>query len=247
MSSSTAADVQEIETAAVRKGSSNKATSTENVTDWFEASFDYYKSPEGEAEYKKIGLPYPKTLMDYHYMQFLKLTKNTKKEDHKIEIHNMKRFITRDNKEYIIHDMRETKYDPIGNRKTFSRTGIGKYGKPIPKWTIKVLPEEGYEKIKVVEGIEGVDACYSIPFTQKNIDKLVKYCDGNTSYCIAKEDYQSGRRLSIRSLADWKNGTAEHLLRFGHIASDYEKQMLEDEKIGKCITLPPAGNQGAYR
>ena len=26
---------------------------------WFEARFDFFRSPEGEAEYKKIGLEYP--------------------------------------------------------------------------------------------------------------------------------------------------------------------------------------------
>lgn len=242
---SSTADVQEIET--VKKKDNAAITSAENVSDWFEARFDFFKSPEGEAEYKKIGVPYPKTLADYWYMQFEKLTKFTKKEDHKIEIRQMKRFITKEGKEYIIHDMTETKYDPIGNRKTFYRSGIGKYAKPVPRYEIEVIPEEGYAKRKKMVSWNECDTCYSIPFNDKNIDKLIKYCDGNTMYIISKQDYQSGRRFSIRSMNDWRNGSVEELLRFGHIASDYEKQILADEKQGKYVTYPPAGNTGQYR
>ena len=64
---------------------------------------------------------------------------------------------------------------------------------------------------------------------------MLKYTDGNTTYSIQKEDHQSGRRLSIASYADWIDGSVEELLRFGHKASSYEKQVLADEKIGKFI------------
>jgi hypothetical protein len=46
-------------------------------------------------------------------------------------------------------------------------------------------------------------------------------------------DYKSGQRSTIRSLNDWRNGKVEELLRFGYIATEYEKQILEDEKQGK--------------
>jgi hypothetical protein len=65
------------------------ANKPEEVSDWFEERFTFFKSPEGEAEYKKLGLPYPKTLMDYWYKQFEKPTKNTKKEEHKIYVPQM--------------------------------------------------------------------------------------------------------------------------------------------------------------
>ena len=68
----------------------------------------------------------------------------------------MRRFVLSSGEQYIIHDMTETRYDPIGNRKRFYRGGIGKFAIPIPR-----LPDEGYEKIKVVEGVETVETGYS--------------------------------------------------------------------------------------
>lgn len=161
--------MSDVQIEKVKKG---KATSAENVNDWFEAHFRYYKSPEGEAEYKKIGLEYSKTLQDYHYMQFQKLTRFTKKEDHKKYISNMRRYILASGEEYVIHDMTETKYDPIGNRKTSNRSNIGVYGKPVPRYEIRVDPEQGYAKERYVAGIDTVDECYSIPFDKKHIDEL---------------------------------------------------------------------------
>ena len=40
--------------------------------------YDYFKSPEGEAAYEEIGMPYPEEVYDDRYNKFLKLTKNTK-------------------------------------------------------------------------------------------------------------------------------------------------------------------------
>jgi hypothetical protein len=62
-------------------------------------------------------------------------------------------------------------------------------------------------------------------------------------------DFKSGTRFTIRSLNDWRNGTQEELLRFGHIASDYERQILEDEKQGKYthMGIPPAGGSAVYK
>ena len=54
---------------------------------------DYFKSPEGEAAYKEIGMPYPEEMYDDWYNKFLKLTKNTKEKDYKIHIGQMRRFI----------------------------------------------------------------------------------------------------------------------------------------------------------
>jgi hypothetical protein len=123
------------------------------------------------------------------------------------------------------------------------------YAIPIPKREIKarVTEEEGFVQ-EIITTVESIETGYSIPFTQKNIDKLlIPHMDGNTSYSIQKMDYKSGARFSIRSLRDWRNGSVEELLRFGHIATDYEKQILEDEKQGKYVTYPPAGNTGQYR
>ena len=163
----------------------------------------------------------------------LKLTKNTKEKDYKIHIRQMRRFILKSGEEFLIHDMSEERTDPLGNVKTFYRGGIGKYGKPIPHYEIKVDPEAGYEKSKVVTGIDSIEDCYSIPFTKENIEPLTKYTDGNTAYSIQKEDFKTGLTFTIDNYHSWLTGKPEHLLRFGHIASSYEEQILADEKIGK--------------
>ena len=204
---------------------------------------DYFRSKEGEEAYAAIGVPYPKEMYDDWYDKFLKLTKNTKEKDYKIYIGQMKRFILKTGEEFLIHDMTEERLDPLGNVKRFYRGGIGKYGRPIPHYEIKVNPEEGYEKSKVVTGVDTVEDAYSIPFTKENIDKLTKYTDGNTAYSIQKEDYQTGITITIDNFTSWRDGNPIELLRFGHIASSYEKQVLEDEKIGKFIdhVTPTAG------
>ena len=209
-----------------------------------EASFNSTCSEESLKAWQEEGLEYPNTLTDYWMQQFDKLTRKTSEKDTKRYIGSMMRFIDREGKQYIIYNMSVRKHDPLGNRKEFYYPNVGVYTKPVVHKEFVVDPEEGYEKKVVVKGYDGYDTCYSIPFNDKNIDTLLKWTDGNTHFVIKKEDYQSGRKLTIRSLNDWRTGNFVELLRFGHIASDYEKQILEDEKIGKYVTT---GTQGAYR
>jgi len=42
-----------------------------------------------------------------------------------------------------------------------------------------------------------------------------------------------GMRIKVDTFKDWRDVIAEELLRFGHIASPYERQRLADEKAGK--------------
>src|SRR5262245_22687284 len=110
-------------------------------------SFAFFKSPEGVAEYEKLGLKYPRTMPDDWYAKFLKVTRSTKKEDYKQYISQVKRLILANGKgEYIIHDVTETRYDGLQNRKRFYRGGIGMYAIPIPRREIKarVTEEEGF-------------------------------------------------------------------------------------------------------
>jgi hypothetical protein len=56
----------------------------------YSRSFVFFKSPEGVAEYEKLGMPYPRTMPDDWYDRFLKITARTKKEDHKQYIGQVK-------------------------------------------------------------------------------------------------------------------------------------------------------------
>jgi hypothetical protein len=209
---------------------------------------NFFKSPEGLKEYEKIGMRYPKVMQDDLYEKFLKVTRNTKKEEYKQYISNMKRLILSSGEEYIIHDMSETRYDGLHNRKRFYRSNLGMYPIPVPHREIRarVSEEEGFVQ-DIIQTIQSIDTGYSIPFNKKNIEKLLPFTDGKTAFAIEKQDYKAGITITINSVNDWRNGSAEELLRFGHIASDYEKQILADEKQGKFthMGIPPAG--GANR
>jgi hypothetical protein len=137
-------------------------------------SFSFFKSPEGLAEYEKLGLKYPRTMPDDWYAHFLRVTRNTKKEDYKQYIRQVKRLILASGEEYIVHDMHETRYDGLHNRKTFYRGGIGMYALPIPRREIKtrVTEDEGFVQ-EIVTTV--VETGFSIPFNQKNIDN--KHCE----------------------------------------------------------------------
>jgi hypothetical protein len=215
----------------------------------YQHSFPFFKSHEGVAEYEKIGVKYPRTMSDDWYARFLKLTRATKKEEQKQYIGQVKRLILSNGEEYIVHDVTETRYDALHNRKRFYRSNIGMYAKPIPHREIKarVTEEDGFIQ-EIVTTVESIETGYSIHFTQKNIDKLiVPYTDGNTQYSIEKQDYKSGITISVALFEDWRHGKYEELLRFGHRASEYERQILADEKQGKYVQYPPAGNTGQYR
>jgi hypothetical protein len=82
-------------------------------------SRDYFQSPEGLAKYEKIGWPYPEEIYDKNYEKFLKLTKNIKEKDYKIYIRSMKRYILESGEEFILHDMSESRKDPLGERQDF--------------------------------------------------------------------------------------------------------------------------------
>ena len=54
---------------------------------------DCCKSPEGVAEYKRIGQSYEDELWDQNYDKFLNLTKRTPAKEAKMEIQNMSRLV----------------------------------------------------------------------------------------------------------------------------------------------------------
>ena len=68
-------------------------------------------------------------------------------------------------------------------------------------------------------------------FSCKTADRIrIDELEHPTAYMIEKGYQKMGLHDSIDSFHDRYNGNAEELLRFGHIASVYEKQVLADEK-----------------
>ena len=91
--------------------------------------------------------------------------------------------------------------------------------------------DEGYEKVRVVEGIDRYDTGYSKPYTPDNVDELAKMAVWNTGYSIQK--YVGGQRIKVDSLKDFRDAPAGELLRWGHIASSVERNIMNEEAAGK--------------
>jgi hypothetical protein len=116
-------------------------------------------------------------MFDDWYEQFLKLTKRTKEKDCKEWILSMHRFIKSTGEEYIVYAINEYKQDPLGNPKSFYRGNMGMYPILQPLYEIKVDPEQGYDKVKVLQRVEVKEVAYSIPFNKhREITKVHLGC-----------------------------------------------------------------------
>lgn len=87
---------------------------------------------------------------------------------------------------------------------------------------------------------------YSIPFTVENVDKIKKYVTPQTQF-IVRDKGHNDKKISVDSLDELKLGSSEHLLRFGHRASDYEVQILAEEKQGNYTHHKPPNAGLQYR
>jgi hypothetical protein len=214
------------------------------VKDKYRKSF--FKSKEGTEAFKEVGLEYRSEMWDQHYDDFLQKIRRTPEKDRVRKIQTLKRVVLTEGEEseqYIVHDLLEEGKDPLGNVKAFYRGGIGCFHIPIPKYVLKV--NDDGDKERVTSGIEGLKIGYSIPFTKENIERISKYVTKNTQFVIALGNQGSHtKRITVNTLEDLKLGEAEELVRFGHRASDYEKQVLADEKQGKYQHYTPPLNPG---
>jgi hypothetical protein len=113
---------------------------------------EFIKSPEGVAEYKKIGQQYPAELMDDLYEeQFLsKRLKETTADPkmlakygsgHKpIEVLQICRKKTMEGKEYLYYSKTEYRLDKVLNLKHWFTSGHGKY--PIPHGRYEIVHKD---------------------------------------------------------------------------------------------------------
>jgi hypothetical protein len=218
---------------------------------------DYTRSPEGLAEYKKLGIPYDDSMDDGWWDEYERKTKKTDPKDRRIEIQNLVRLLLPpddiENREdpnkwrqVIYHDESHIRKDMLGNTLRKYRPNIGIYPKPIPRYVVKVIPEEGYDKATVVEGIETIEKCYSLEFNnKKNIDDVRKKCTPNTSFLIKQGE--GGTTIKVDTWKDWSEGQAQDLLILGRIPrGPEERQYIADTVSGK-IRLQYPVHTPAYR
>lgn len=180
----------------------------------------YYYSSEGEKAYKDIGLPYPKTVEDINYEMFLDNTKRSSPEVNKTRILNMIRIKSafgsqnegEATEEYIVFTVKETRYDSLGNEKSFTRTGIGRYPVPIGIYRVR-RDEQGYEE-KYTAGVSRIYSGYSIKFNKETLKKLHNDCidSGNerTQYYAQVEGEQ--RTYPVPSFDDFRDRSFEELI-----------------------------------
>ena len=207
---------------------------------------NYVKSPEGIAEYKKIGLEYQSDWSDTQYDEYLNQTRKSPKDKSLVEIRMMTRVLLLDGSQYIVHDHADIRLDMIGNIKMWYRGGIGKYPIPTPHYEIKV-DEETLEKSRVCTRADYVKTGYSIRFSTKKADELHKLCidvpseyssNQVTSYAVERgENKGPSNLITVESFKDWRDAEdIEELFRFGRIANPAERQLLAEEKAGKVVS-----------
>ena len=203
----------------------------------------FFKSEEGIKAFQEIGVEYEDEMWDKDYSEFLRKIQKTPEKDRVKRIQSLQRVVTQDEQEYLVHDLSEEGHDALGNTLTFYRSNLGCYHKPQGKYSIKVDIETG-EKNKHFDGINDMRTRSSIPFTTESIDKIKKYVTPQTQF-IVRDKGHNDKKISVDSLDELKLGTSEHLLRFGHRASDYEVQILAEEKQGNYThhKSPNAGLQ----
>lgn len=204
---------------------------------------NFLKSPEGVKEYKRYGLSYPNNNRDLQYEKLLTDTPAVEGNDYrhknKTRITYLVRLRLTPEKQYLLWDQRETRYDPLGNPHTITRTGMGRY--PIIGVSkVMVQKESGLKE--VVEEVTGkVSTGYLLPYTLTNIDKLHENCNDEYEYdeVAGKEvrptnyavyDGRKKTSVAIKEWASFRDGDFDELYTYGKkIESDKEAQAIKDK------------------
>jgi hypothetical protein len=194
----------------------------------------FIKSPEGVAQYKKIGQSYPSEIMDDLYEeQFLKETTADPKmlakygSGHKpIEVVSITRKKTSEGKEYLYYSKTEYRLDKALNLKHWFYSGHGKY--PIPHGRYEIVHKDFGETERVLREILSVETGYSIPFTPKNLDKIRDLglsIEGKTQYYL---ETPNGLTLWVATYNDLRNGQFDELAHFSRIPTPLQRKIWLD-------------------
>jgi hypothetical protein len=187
---------------------------------------EYYYSQKGEEMYKAIDRPYPLHSFDVAYNTFMRKTKNSKDNETIITKMIRLKLPSEENqddelegKEYILYDVRETRRDGLGNKKTYVRLNLGKY--PIPEKILEMKFDEDFQPVQKVVGVGEVHTGYEIPFTKERAEEMHKLCKDKitatnsirTQYLVQKYNEY---KISVDSFKDWLTGDFETLYATGN-------------------------------
>jgi hypothetical protein len=187
----------------------------------------YTKSPEGVAEFKKIGAAYPETAWDVQYDKFLLRTRtdgNSFSKQNYNELLSISRIRASNDREYLVYTMRETRHNAFGQSESQVRQNIGKY--PICKTKKQVhIDLHGYQSFTEIPTGEE-ETGYSIPFEKETLTKLVQpnpRRDGKQTSFFVHDIGRGKNKITVSSFEDLRDGTIEDLTEYG-VCIKSEKQ-----------------------
>ena len=190
------------------------------------------KQPEGVKEYQKLNIPYPNHLQDELYEKWISETNGDPKlmaqyTHHKEkEVINIHRKRVGD-KEFLIYSFMHYRLDPALNVTSRSRSAIGEY--PIPRGHYSIAHGAFGKESRTLDYVENIDTGYSIPFSKKNLQKILDI--GLQSEGKVGLGIDTGMiRITVATLEDFMNGDFAELAHFGKIpTSEQRRRWLEEE------------------
>jgi hypothetical protein len=190
-----------------------------------------WESPEGIAEYKKIGKEYPQSVLDKDFTAFMH--KIAWDPDKREIIGGITRVKMADDTEFLTYGSKWEGHDKMyGNYDKRFRGELGVY-EAIEKRTTLVLNEEKNEfEERVMPGRREIR--YSIPFTKAALEDLHKRCNDSgakmtdrTKYYVQRE---GGTTITVETYNDFLNGKFDDLHKYGKIPSDEEDKLITTTK-----------------
>jgi hypothetical protein len=191
-----------------------------------EALHPLYPRREITSEYKKVGMEYETTPHDRAYQHFYAQTRGRAIDAEVTQIYRKK--VAKEG-EYLLYNLHLTGTDWKGNEQEFS-TLWGRFEKPIFK--LEKNPET--QAITATQ-IASHKTVHDIPFTREKLDELLEMATEPVSLIVFGI---GGRKFSIFSIEDYRNGTIEDLVTAGDKGNSLETTLAEKKQFTYKTTVP---------
>jgi hypothetical protein len=186
-----------------------------------------WESPEGIAEYKKIGKEYPQTVLDKDFTAFMhKIAWDPNKRE---IIGGITRVKMADDTEFLSYGSMWEGHDKMyGNYDKRFRGELGVY-EGLEKQITRVLNEEKNEFEEKIS-IGRKEIRYSIPFTKATLEELHKKCNDKAAKLVDRTKYyvlpEGGTTITVETYDDFLNGKFADLYKYGKIPTDEDKLIM---------------------
>jgi hypothetical protein len=183
-----------------------------------------WESPEGIAEYKKLGKEYPRTEFDKDFAYFMQRIEWD--PDKRETIGSISRLKVSDESEFLIYSSKWEGHDEaLKNYDHRTRDKLGIYEK-LEKHTTRSLNIENQIEERTTIGRKTL--AYSIPFTKERLEELHKICNDRSANPADKTKYYveplGGTEITIIRYEDFLNGDFEDLHKNGAITITVSEQ-----------------------